>query len=211
MKTKNLAGESSVEQSLVIPKSEVLNMRKEESSEKDLLESVAKGDKGAYQKIVTRYKGTAYYVALGFVNNAQDALDISQEAFIKAFYKIRKFDTTRRFYPWFYKVLKNLCLDHLRKKKFTHEIPIERIAFFEDENKNRELKERIWRAIEQLSPVQREVIILRYFRQYSYKEIAELIQKPQGTVMSSLYYAKKKLKEILTPYLGDPNPVEMEK
>jgi len=196
---------------LVIQKTEVLNMDKEKASEKDILTAVARGNKQAYQKIVTRYKSTAYYVALGFVKNVQDALDISQDAFIRAFRKIKKFDQSKAFYPWFYTILKNLCLDHLRKQRRMSEIPIERIHVFEDESRNLEIRDVLWKGIERLPLVQREVILLKYFHQYSYQEIAEIIQKPMGTVMSSLYYAKIKLRKILTPYLRRDTSEETEK
>jgi len=91
------------------------------------------------------------------------------------------------------------------------EIPIEKINVFEDESRNLEIRDALWKGIEMLPLVQREVIILKYFHQYSYQEIAEIIQKPIGTVMSSLYYAKKKLRKILTPYLKWSSSVEMEK
>jgi RNA polymerase sigma-70 factor (ECF subfamily) len=206
-----MATESALENILVIRKAEGLTMGKEMASEKDILRAVARGNKQAYQKIVTRYKSMAYYVALSFVRNVQDALDISQDAFIRAFRKIKKFDQSRAFYPWFYIILKNLCLDHLRKQRRMSEIPIEKIKMFEDESRNLEVREALWKGIEMLPLVQREVIILKYFHQYSYQEIAEIIQKPMGTVMSSLYYAKKKLREILTPYLGRDSRNEMEK
>jgi len=186
---------------LVIQRTEVLNMDKEKASEKDILTEVARGNKQAYQEIVTRYKRTAYYVALGFVKNAQDALDISQDAFIRAFRKIKKFDQSKAFYPWFYTILKNLCLDHLEKQRRMSEIPIESVHVFVDEGRNLEIRDALWKGIERLPLVQREAIILKYFHQYSYQEIAEILQKPIGTVMSSLYYAKRKLKEILSPYL----------
>lgn len=200
-----------MENTLVIQKAEVLNMEKGKTSEKDILRAAAGGNKQAYQKIVTRYKSTAFYVALGFVKNVQDALDISQDAFIRAFRKIKKFDQSKAFYPWFYIILKNLCLDHLRKQRRMREIPIEKINVFEDESRNLEIRDALWKGIEMLPLVQREVIILKYFHQYSYQEIAEIIQKPIGTVMSSLYYAKKKLRKILTPYLKWSSSVEMEK
>jgi len=196
---------------LVIQKAEVLNMGKEKIHEKDILKAAAGGNKQAYQEIVTRYKSTAYYVALGFVKNTQDALDISQDAFIRAFRRIKKFDQSKAFYPWFYIILKNLCLDHLRKRRKMSETPIERIPVFEDEGRNLEIRDALWKGIEGLPLVQREAIILKYFHQYSYQEIAEIIQKPIGTVMSSLYYAKRKLKEILSPYLGMNTGDETEK
>lgn len=200
-----------MESILVIQNAEVLNMGKEKTSEKDILKAVAGGNKQAYQEIVTRYKSTAYYVALGFVKNVQDALDISQDAFIRAFRRIKKFDQSRAFYPWFYIILKNLCLDHLRKQRRMSEIPIERVQVFEDEGRNLEIRDALWKGIEKLPLLQREAIVLKYFHQYSYQEIAEIIQKPIGTVMSSLYYAKRKLREILTPYLRRDTSDETEK
>jgi len=206
-----MAEESALGYTLLLQKAGILTMEKAKASEKDILRAVARGNKEAYQKIVTQYKSTAYYVALGFVKNVQDALDISQDAFIRAFRKIKKFDQNKAFYPWFYIILKNLCLDYLRKKRRMSEIPIEKIHVFEDESRNLEIREDLWRGIEMLPVGQREVILLKYFHQYSYQEIAEIIQKPLGTVMSSLYYAKKKLREILTPYLEGKTSDETEK
>lgn len=173
-----------------------------EVSERELLVMVQKGDKEAYGVVVKRYMHSAYYVALGFVHDQQDALDVSQDAFIKAFRKIRLFDTSRPFFPWFYRLLRNLCIDHLKRKRRMRAVPLEDIHVLANEKEDRELKEMLWRGIENLSFEQREVIILRYFRQLSYAEIAEIIGKPIGTVMSSLFYAKKKLKGIIGKYLG---------
>jgi RNA polymerase sigma-70 factor (ECF subfamily) len=144
----------------------------------------------------------AYYIALGYVHNHQDALDISQESFIKAFRKIKSFSTEKPFFPWFYKLMKNLCLDHLRRRCRVKEIPLEGIPVLEKEKEDREMKEVLWRGIEKLPFEQREIVILRYFQQLSYSEIAEMTEKPVGTVMSSLYYAKKRLKKTIGKYLG---------
>jgi RNA polymerase sigma-70 factor (ECF subfamily) len=171
-------------------------------SEREILEAVKKGDKDAYGLIVKRYMHSAYYIALGFVHNQQDALDVSQEAFIKAFRKIKMFDTSLPFFPWFYRLMRNLCIDHLKRKRRMSEIPLEDTQVLDDERDDREMKEALWKGIEELPFDQREIIILRYFRQMSYEEIAELTARPIGTVMSSLHYAKKKLKGILGKYLG---------
>ena len=173
-----------------------------EMPEREILEVVQKGDKEAYSTIVKRYMHSAYYIALALVHNQQDALDVSQDAFIKAFRKIKMFDTSRRFFPWFYRLLRNLCLDHLKRKNRVRQVPLEDVPVLEGEKEDRELRETLWKGIENLSFEQREVIILRYFRQFSYAEIAELTGKPIGTVMSSLYYAKKRLKGIVGKYLG---------
>jgi RNA polymerase sigma-70 factor (ECF subfamily) len=171
-------------------------------SEREILELVKKGNREAYGEIVKKYMKSAYYITLGFVHNHQDALDLSQEAFIKAFRKIKRFDTEKAFFPWFYKLMKNLCLDYLRKKKKRSEVPLEGTEASQDERQNAEIREALGKAIAELPFEQREVIILRYFQQLSYRELSEMTGKPIGSVMSSLYYAKKKLKEIMAKYFG---------
>lgn len=170
-------------------------------SEKEILESVIAGNREAYQGIVQRYMRTAYFIALGFVHNQQDALDISQDAFVRAFRKINKFDPQKPFFPWFYRLMKNLCLDHIKRRKRLHEVPLDEARVFKVEKQDKEIKEIIWKGIEELPLEQREIIILRYFRQYSYQEIAEITNKPVGTIMSSLFYAKKRLKSIIGKFL----------
>jgi len=171
-------------------------------TETEVLVLVKKGDAQAYQFIVQKYMKTAYYIALGFVHNHQDALDLSQDSFIKAFRKIKSFDTGRPFFPWFYRILKNLCMDHFKRVRHRNEIPLEESYFLIQEREDKEMKEAMWQGIEKLTFEQKEIIILRYFREYSYQEIAEITGKPIGTVMSSLHYAKKRLKEVAGKYLG---------
>lgn len=178
-------------------------MKKERvRSEREILELVKKGNREAYQEIVSRYMKTAYYIALGLVHNHQDALDISQEAFIRAFRRIKSFNAERRFFPWFYQLMKNLCIDHLKRTSRMKEVPLDGIQVLDEKKEDEEMKRVLWKGIEELAFEQREVIILRYFRQFSYQEISEIIGKPIGTVMSSLYYAKKRLKVIVAKYLG---------
>jgi len=180
-----------------------LLMKNEEAlSEREILERVKRGRKAAYQMIVTRYMKKAYFTALGFVHNQQDALDISQEGFIKAFRRIRTFDTRRPFFPWFYEILKNLCLDHIRRRKQKNEVPLDGVRILQTDEEDREMKAALWKGIHALSFDQKEVILLRYFQQLSYKEIAAATGKPLGTVMSSLFYARSRLRQILGRYLG---------
>jgi RNA polymerase sigma-70 factor (ECF subfamily) len=190
----------------IIGKQAVRMREKTVLSEKEILRLVQRGDKEAYQAIVVRYMRPAYSIALGFLHNQQDALDVSQDAFIRAYRKLRLFDTEKPFFPWFYRLLKNLCLDQIKKVKRRNEVPLEEVAFYSDRVRNKELREDLWFGIERLPLEQREVILLRYFRQLSYKEIGELMDIPIGTVMSSLYYAKKRLKEVLERHLGYEQP-----
>jgi RNA polymerase sigma-70 factor (ECF subfamily) len=202
-KRKNeMAEEAALQKNRIFPGENTRAKVNKEPSESELLVLVQKGDKKAYGLIVKRYMHSAYYIALGFVHNQQDALDVSQDAFIRAFRKIKMFDTRMPFFPWFYRLLRNLCIDHLKRKNRTRAIPLEDIHLLAKEKEDRELKETLWKGIEKLPFEQREIVILRYFQQHSYAEIAEIIGKPLGTVMSSLFYAKKKLREIIGPYLG---------
>ena len=199
---KEMAEEAALQKDQVFPGEKTFVEVKKEFSEREILERVQKGDKEAYGQIVKRYMHSAYYVALGFVHNQQDALDVSQDAFIKAFRKIKLFDTRMPFFPWFYRVLKNLCLDQLKRKNRMRAVPLDDVQVLSAEKDDRELKETLWKGIDKLPFEQKEIVILRYFQQLSYAEIAELIGRPVGTVMSSLFYAKKKLKEIIGKYMG---------
>lgn len=170
--------------------------------EREILSHVKAGDKRAYERIVLKYMKRAYFIALCFVHNHEDALDISQEAFIRAYRRMRTFDLRRPFFPWFYEILKNLCLDHLRHRHQKKEIPLDGSTVIRTRPEDREMKATLWKAINSLPPDQREIILLRYFQQLSYREIAELTNKPVGSVMSGLFYARMKLKETLGHFMA---------
>jgi len=155
----------------------------------------------------------AYFIALGLVGNREDALDLSQEAFVRAFRNIKTVKPGRRFFPWFYQILKNLCISHLRKRKVrqagsldTEDCPEPADTgdtFLPDAVADRnEQKDRVWKAIAKLDPKHREVIILRHFQNMSYEQIAEALYCNKGTITSRLYYARNKLKELLSSEKG---------
>jgi len=162
---------------------------------------VKKGNKEAYSTIVRAYMKRAYYIALSFVKTEADALDVSQEAFIKTFRHIKKFKSGNDFFPWFYKILKNLCLDWLKKNKNINRIPLENIRLPGCSQPDEDIKIHLWKEIEELSFDQREILVLRYFQGFSYLEIAQILDKPLGSVMSSLYYAKKNLRKKMERFL----------
>jgi RNA polymerase sigma-70 factor (ECF subfamily) len=197
-----MSKETALQGEFYIPKDRIEMTENRTLSESEVIRQVKKGNREAYQVIVERYMQRAYYIALGFVRNSQDAMDISQESFIKAFRKIKRFDPEKSFFPWFYKLLKNLCLDHIKRRSRVQEIPLDEARILNEEREDREMKEILWRGIEGLPFEQKEVIILRYFQQFSYQEIAEITAKPVGTVMSSLFYAKKRLKEAVKKFLS---------
>jgi len=167
-----------------------------------------RGSAEAFEILVNRYMKDAYFIALGLVGNREDAMDLSQEAFVRAYRNIRQVKPGRKFFPWFYQILKNLCISHLRKRKYR------KASSLDGENcpdvadtgdcfspeavaDRNETKDRVWHAIARLDPKHREVIILRHFRNMSYEQIAAALFCNKGTVTSRLYYARKKLEELL--------------
>ena len=171
------------------------------------------GSREAFELFVNKYMKDAYFIALGLVGNREDALDLSQEAFVRAYRNIKQVKPGRGFFPWFYQILKNLCISHLRKRKYRRassldaedcpETAAPADCFSPDVVVDRnEVKDKVWEAIGRLDDKHREVIILRHFRNMSYEQIAEAIFCNKGTVTSRLYYARKRLQELLSTEKG---------
>ena len=174
------------------------------------------GPKEAFEVIVKRHMKDAYLIALGLVGNREDALELSQEAFFRAY---KHYDTLRsqgKFFPWFYQILRNLCFSHLRKKRVRRASSLDDTQFgcpepeggdhFEPDviAERNEAKDRIWKAMSRLDDKHREVIMLRHFRNMSYDEMAKVLFCNRGTVTSRLFYARQQLKEILDRETGAP-------
>lgn len=172
----------------------------------ELIIRAQRGEKEAYGMLVRAYMQPAYYSALALVGSHDEAMDLSQQAFIRAWMAIRKFEVGRRFFTWYYRILRNLCLNRLRDRAaqatpmafFDHAIEVS------DESQDPALeadrallREHVRAALGRLRPEEREIIVLRDFDGHSYAEIAELLECPLGTVMSRLYYARKHLKDLL--------------
>lgn len=172
----------------------------------DLILRAQRGEKEAYGLLVRAYMQPAYYSALALVGSHDEALDCSQQAFIRAWMAIRKFEVGRRFFTWYYRILRNLCLNRLRDRA-SRAVPMKRFDQVLDviddaQDPAREadralLRDHVRAALGTLRPEEREIIVLRDFEGHSYAEIAELLECPLGTVMSRLYYARKHLKELL--------------
>jgi len=146
----------------------------------------------------------AYFTALGFLGSHDSAMDMSQEAFIRAYRSYKKFDHTKNFFTWYYKILRNLCFNFIRDNKNKTDLSYIENREVEGKSENpgdvvekQELYDNLEVAISKLDFEEREIIILKEFEEHSYKEIAELLNIPIGTVMSRLYYARKKLGRIL--------------
>jgi RNA polymerase sigma-70 factor (ECF subfamily) len=170
------------------------------------------GNTESYRILVEKYKSKAYYAALLYAGNREDALDLSQEAFYRAFRSINSFTIGRNFYSWFYQILKNICINHfnrLKKRNISFSaieenrgevLLISPTAKPDEVFENHEMREVLWNALNSLKPEDREIIILKEFNDFCYKEISEILAIPIGSVMSRLYYARKKLGKLLEDY-----------
>ena len=167
----------------------------------------------AFEAIVRKHMKSAYFIALGLVGNHEDALELSQEAFFRAFRNFKQLHAKGKFFPWFYQILRNLCFSHLRKRRRKTDSldEFDGAQIETDVNDNfdpeavaerNESKDQLWKAIGQLDDRHREVIVLRHFQNLSYEEMANVLFCNKGTVTSRLYYARKRLKEILDHQKG---------
>ena len=185
----------------------------EREAEAELLRAVKNGDSTAYQGLVEKYQNRVYHLVYGMVRNREDAADISQDAFVKAYQKIDSFRLESSFYTWLYRIAMNLAIDFLRKRKRrgTSEFD-ESIAARESDGtiaeshnstspgkalERKQLYKQIMDALEQLPADQKQVILLREVEGLAYKEISDIMGIPEGTVMSRLFYARKKMQKLL--------------
>ena len=174
------------------------------------------GDMEAFDELVTRYRGKIYAMTVNMIHNEADAWDLAQDTFVKAWKALPKFQARSNFYTWLYRISHNVTYDWLRKKRnridhseFDDSIQSNQIdksaptsprdMARPDENAERtELKQSIRDAIAQLSPEHRSVILLKEVEGLHYEEIAERTECTIGTVVSRLFYARKKLQAIFT-------------
>jgi RNA polymerase sigma-70 factor (ECF subfamily) len=175
-------------------------------SERDLIVRAQGGETAAFGELVQRYMRRAYFGALGLVGSPEDALDLSQEAFVRAFRARGRIDPERPFYTWYYQILRRLCFNHVRDRR-TRRQKLERAAIWLAEEagtrtpapdpalaaERNESRRRVRDAIRTLPDREREILVLREFEGLRYREIATLLDIPVGTVMSRLYTARRHL------------------
>lgn len=184
-----------------------------EIGDRELVERCQRGDMAAYETLVGRYRNKVYGLAQSMLRNEQDAIDLSQETFVRGWQAIRSFRKNASFYTWIYRITTNLCIDFIRKRDrrptttFEEGIDPDTAASFEEppstnpsprkEAIRRELREQIDAALLELSAEHRAVIQLREFDGLEYAEIARVVGCSIGTVMSRLHYARKHLQRLL--------------
>ncbi len=167
-----------------------------------------KGDRAAFGDLVHAYQRRAFAAAYSILGNRDEAMEVAQESFIRAYKGIHRFDTTMPFYPWLYRIVKNTSLNHIKKKKRRGESSLDSMmeTGFDVTAASRgprgeveldDLQLSIRDAMAELSEDQREILKLRHFMELSYLEIADLLDIPKGTVMSRLHGARKALKRVI--------------
>lgn len=177
-----------------------------------LVESALKGDEKAFAKLLSKYKDAIYFMLLKMVNNKSDAEDLTIEAFGKAFKNLHQYSPSYAFSTWLFKIASNNCIDFLRKKKGVH-VSIENNQDTNENEQTVKLKSKdpdpeekliriqkailLRRIVHKLKPRYRTLVELRYFREYSYEEIAKELDLPLGTVKAQLFRAREMLFKMI--------------
>lgn len=190
-------------------RSPLVNPRDEE-----LVASAQKGERRAFEELVERHKQKAYHIAFGFARDREDAKDLSQDAFLKAFANLKNFDGRSSFYTWFYRILVNLCLDYKRRQKrapadeFDETVEHQMDPSHEPKTARTpdqhvlagQISRKVGSALEALPAKQRTVFILRNHQGLSIKEIAETMETAEGTVKVHLHRAVMALRQSLAEF-----------
>ncbi len=177
-------------------------------AERELLRKCKAGDARFFEPIVRAYEPRGMRIALGMTGNADDAGDALQDAFVKAWRSLPRFDLRRPFGPWFFQILRNQCRDLLRRRQAQFRVEVlgdgalaEVAADPEDGPERRlerkEAKEIVWRALEKLDEDHREVLVLKEIEGFRYGEIAAILDVPEGTVASRLFHARRAFAAVL--------------
>lgn len=184
-------------------------MRAEIHIDTDLLQRCRQGDSQAFRALVEQLKRPAYYHALALTGNADDAMDVSQEAFARAWQNMSGFNLSQPFYPWYYTILRRIALNHLRSQSRRREdgdtvlqdatAGMEAAATAEPGHNNQAAQHRllVTRVLQNLSAEDREILCLKDMHDHTYRELADIIGIPVGTVMSRLYAARQRFRQLM--------------
>ncbi len=191
-----------------------------------LVDAARAGDRNAFRTLFERYQRRAYSLAYGVVRNPDDALDIVQDAFIKAHRYLDKFEGTSSFYTWLYRIVMNLAIDHIRKSRRSKAVDFTDQNVKEDDARvgegdliprilggnpgralmDKEIRGRIEEARAELSDNHRAVLVMRELEGLSYEEMAQVMGCSKGTIMSRLFHARRNMQKRLLDLVDHPSP-----
>lgn len=185
--------------------------RPAEYGDEELVALAQKGQREAFEKLVERYKQKAYRIAFDFTRDREEAKDLSQEAFLRAFTHLKGFDLRAGFYTWFYRILVNVCIDYRRRRGHVAWEPLDAkadevgattgmagsVSPPDQQVMSGEISQRIGTALAELPAKQRTAFILKNHQGLSIQEIAKVMQSAEGTVKTHLHRAVAALRERL--------------
>jgi len=197
---------------------------REPVDDRELVTRAQGGDRAAFRTLFERYSRRAYSLAFGVVRNPDDALDVVQDAFIKAHRHLDKFEGQASFYTWLYRIVMNLAIDHLRKHRRQRPVDFSDATVEGDQGSvsddtllprilggnpgrallDKEIRERIAQALDELSDNHRAVLVMRELEGLSYEEMAQAMGCSKGTIMSRLFHARRNMQKRLLDLYGRP-------
>jgi RNA polymerase sigma-70 factor, ECF subfamily len=188
--------------------------------DRDLVAAAQRGDRDAFKTLFERYHRRAYALALGVIRHPDDALDVVQEAFIKAHRYLDKFEGNASFYTWLYRIVMNLAIDHLRKHRRVKPVELDETRIEPDGDEpllprilggnpgqalmDKQIRTRIDQALDQLSENHRSVLVMRELEGLSYEDMAQAMSCSKGTIMSRLFHARRNMQKQLLDLLDHP-------
>ena len=181
-----------------------------------VLKEIRRGNNSAFNTLVAEWQDSIHRFAYRFFYDTDDAREITQKTFIRVYSNLDQLDDPGKFSSWIYRIAKNLCLDELKRTGRKKSSPLELVKHERIHNENpsakmetKELGEWLQKALIAIPEEQRVIIIMKEYEELTFKEIAEILDEPESTVKSRLYYGFKKLRDILnswninTNYLND--------
>ena len=166
-----------------------------------LVEACIRGDRRAFEELVDRYEGPLFNIAYRITGSIEDAMDATQSAFANAYEKLHTFDPSHRFFSWIYRIVVNQALNLVGRRKNQTEIEDDAVVSNQGPAEafdSAEIRGQLKRALLDLEPHYRTVIVLKHLEGFSYREISELLEIPEKTVKSRLFTARQKLRVALT-------------
>lgn len=171
-------------------------------SDADLVQQSLGGNEDAFSGLVERYERRAFWIAFHILGRVEDARDVVQEAFVRVFRSLSRFDFSRNFYTWFYRIVMNLAIDSLRKRKTSRVAALDSFAGGleapEDDAhpaERRETRELVWRVLEGMDTKFKAVLVLRDLHGLSCREIAPILNVTHATVRWRLHKGRKLFRE----------------